>query len=108
MDEFVVKIPGHLLECFGRKGKSERHHGRTIFTDAATGVIWVENQVILGAGNTLNAKETFEQWLRETAWVEMKHIHSDNGVFTADGFHADCDKKHQNYPQENWMDCWSP
>ena len=30
------------------------------------------------------AKELFEEWLKEKAWVEIKHYHSDNGVFTAE------------------------
>ena len=94
MDQFVCKTPGRLLQGFGREGEANRYHGGTIFNDAATGVIWVENQVTLGAGDTLIAKETFDQWLREKAWVEIKHIHSDNGVFTADGFCTDCNNKH--------------
>jgi hypothetical protein len=95
MDQFVVKTPGRLLEGYGREGEANRYHGGTIFNDAATGIIWVENQVSLGAGETLMAKEVFENWLREQAWVEIKHIHSDNGVFTAEEFREDCEQKHQ-------------
>lgn len=93
MDQFIVKTPGRLLEGFGREGANNRFHGGTIFNDAATGILWVENQVSLGAGKTILAKESFEQWLRETAGAEIKHLHSDNGVFNADEFVADCKDK---------------
>ena len=95
MDQFVVKTPGRQLEGYGRESDSNRYHGGTIFNDAATGVIWVENQISLGAGETILAKEVFEQWLYEEAFVEIKHIHSDNGVFTAEEFKEDCAEKNQ-------------
>ena len=41
------------------------------------------------------AKEVFEEWLKEKAWVEIKHYHSDNGVFTAEEFREDCKEKNQ-------------
>ena len=41
------------------------------------------------------AKEVFEEWLKEQAWVEIKHYHSDNGVFTAEDFREDCKEKYQ-------------
>ena len=31
-------------------------------------------------------KQRFEEWLWEQAAVEVKHYHSDNGVFTANMF----------------------
>ena len=61
MDQFVVKTPGRLEGGYGREGANNRYHGGTIFNDAASGIIWVENQVSLGAGETIMAKETFEQ-----------------------------------------------
>ena len=41
------------------------------------------------------AKEVFEEWLKEKSWVEIKHYHSDNGVFTAEEFCEDCKEKNQ-------------
>jgi uncharacterized membrane protein len=37
----------------------------------------------------------FEEWLWETAAAEISHLHSDNGIFTADMFCAVCKMKHQ-------------
>ena len=85
-----------VKEGFGREGVNNRFHGGTIFNDAATGAIWVENQVLLGAGETiLGAKERFEEWMFEHATVDVKHIHSDNGVFAANEFRDDCKAKNQ-------------
>ena len=43
-------------------------------------------------------KVRFEEWLWDAAAVELKHlhIHSDNGVFTADMFRDDCKDKKQS------------
>ena len=40
-------------------------------------------------------KQRFKEWLWEQAAVEVKHYHSDNGVFTADMFQEDCEGKGQ-------------
>ena len=37
------------------------------------------------------SKVRFEEWLWEMAAAEIKHLHSDNGVFTADMFRDDCE-----------------
>jgi hypothetical protein len=50
-----VNTPGRLLKGYGREGAEHRFHGGTIFNDAASGVIWVEPQVSLGAGETVMA-----------------------------------------------------
>ena len=47
----------------GQEGVNNHFHSRTILNDAATGAIWVENQVSLGAGETIMAKTCFEEWL---------------------------------------------
>ena len=95
MDQYVVKTPGRLYEGYGREGVENRFHGGTIFHDAASGVIRVENQVSLGAGETIGSKERFEEWLYEMAHAEVRHLHSDNGVFTAEKFRTDCREKDQ-------------
>ena len=86
MDQYVVNTPGRLPTGYGREGINNRYHGGTIFNDAATGGIWVENQVSLGAGETITSKKKFEQWLFELACIEVKHYCSDNGVFDSELF----------------------
>eukprot|EP00804_Cyclotella_cryptica_P006589 CCRYP_008569-RA/>CCRYP_008569-RA protein AED:0.10 eAED:0.08 QI:0/-1/0/1/-1/1/1/0/161 len=42
------------------------------------------------------AKMRFKEWLWEITAAEISHLHSDNGIFTADMFCADCKQKHQS------------
>ncbi len=57
MDQFVSGTPGRLFTGYGHEAHHNRFHGGTIFNDAASGAIWVEHQVSLGAGETICAKE---------------------------------------------------
>ena len=61
IDQFVVKTPGRLPSGFGRS--QSKATGGTIFRDAASKAIFVENQVTLGASETVMAKSKFEQWV---------------------------------------------
>ena len=93
MDQFVVSTSGWLLTAYGWEGNHNRFYGWTILNDAATGAIWVKNQVSLGAGEIIMAKTCFKEWLGDLACAEIKH-HSNNGVFAPDVFHADSIEKH--------------
>ena len=95
MDQYVVKTPGRLPTGYGREADHNKFHGGTIFRDAATKVIHVENQVSLNAAETINAKLRFEQWLWDEACGKVKHYHSDNGVFTAELFKEACEEAQQ-------------
>ena len=60
-DQFICKTPGRLPEGYGRESNNRRFQGGTIYNDAASGLIWVENQVSLGANETVMGKARFEQ-----------------------------------------------
>ncbi len=60
-DQFVCRTPGRLPNGYGCEGRNGRFHGETIYNDATSGLIWVENQVSLGASETIMGKERFEQ-----------------------------------------------
>ena len=62
-DQFVCRTPGRLPDGYGREGGKDRFNGGTIYNDATSGLIWVENQVSLGANETVMGKERFEQWM---------------------------------------------
>ncbi len=66
-DQFVVMMPGRSLSGFDHENAQDKFHSGTIFEDAATGIIWVECQVSLGAGETIMSKMHVEEWLWETA-----------------------------------------
>ena len=89
-NKFEVKIYGRLPSVFFREQHNNIFHGGTIYNDAASGLIWVENQVSLGANKTIVGKARFEQWLWEQAVAEVSHYHSDNGIFVKDAYRKDC------------------
>jgi hypothetical protein len=41
-------------------------------------------------------KERFEQWLYDTAYTTVKHIHGDNGIFASDQYQQECAEKGQS------------
>jgi len=92
-DQFIVKTPGQLPSGYGRERRDLRYHGGTIYNDAATGTIWIENQVSLGANETVVGKTRFEKWLWDQAAAQVTHYHSDNGFFVADEYRKDCNFK---------------
>jgi hypothetical protein len=95
-DQFVCRTPGRLPNGYGREGAKGRFNGGTIYNDAASGLIWVENQVSLGANETVMGKERFEQWMYDHACVEIKHFHGDNGIFSSEEYRQDCTEKMQS------------
>ena len=42
-DQFVCKTPGRIPSGFGREQHQNRFQRGTIYNDAASGLIWVEN-----------------------------------------------------------------
>ena len=94
-EQFFVRTTGRLSNGYVREQRYNRFHGDTIYNDAASGLICVENQVPLGANETVLGKLIFEEWLWEQASAEISHYHSDNGVFVADKYRADCENKGQ-------------
>ena len=94
-DQFVVAHPGRLFDGYGKEPPEKCCNGGTIFVDAATGLVYPVPQVSLGADETVQAKSLFEEWLFQLSMCEVKHYHSDNGVFTADEFLEDCEAKDQ-------------
>jgi len=80
---------------YGRESQDRRFQGGTIYNDAASGLIWDENQVSLGANETVMGKARLEQWMWDQCVSEVKHYHGDNGIFSAVEYRCDCDEKGQ-------------
>ncbi len=70
-----------IIRGLGRESADHHFKGGTIYNDAASGLIWVENQVSLGANETLRGKSHFEQWQCDMAYTEVNHYHGDNNNF---------------------------
>jgi hypothetical protein len=95
-DQFICKTPGRLPTGYGQESQDCRFQGGTIYNDAASGLIWVENQVSLGANKTVMGRTRFEHWLWDQCVSEVKHYHGDNCIFSANEYCHDCDEKGQS------------
>jgi hypothetical protein len=82
---------------YGRELKEQLFQGGTINIDAALGLIWVENQVFLGANETVIGKVCFLQWLWDMAYDKVKHYHSNSGIFSAEESCHKCMDKGQSH-----------
>jgi hypothetical protein len=113
MDQFICKMPRRLPTGYGCESQDCHFQGGTIFNDAASGLIWIKNQVSLGASKTAMGKACFKQWFYDQYVCEVKHYQGDNGIFSVEEFWHDCEEKqqsqsfsgvsthHQNVPAEH-------
>ena len=62
-DQFVVGATGRLPSGYGCERRQNRFCGGTIYNDAASGLIWVENQVSLGENENVLGKSRVEECL---------------------------------------------
>jgi hypothetical protein len=88
VDQFVATVPGRLPHTFGKEKGVDRYTGGTLFVDHASGLIYVQNQVSLKAGETLVGKHGFERF---ASWytVKIAAYHADNHPFASEEFLAD-------------------
>jgi hypothetical protein len=96
MDQLICKMPRRLPSGYGLESQACCFQGGTIFNDAASGLIWVEYQVSLGANKTVMGKACFDWWLYDQCVCEVKHYYGDNGIFSAKEFWHDCKEKRRS------------
>ena len=85
LDQYVCHLGGRLPETRGKEKEKDRYHGGTIAVDHASGLIWLNHQVSLRAGETINMKRAFERFA-STFGICIKKYHTDNGVFKSTEF----------------------
>jgi hypothetical protein len=95
-DQFICRTPGQLPKGHGRESADRCFQGGTIYKDAASGLICVENKVSHGANETVMGKSCFGQWLWDMAYTEVKHYHGNNGIFSAEEYCLECKEKGQS------------
>jgi len=61
IDQYVLTMPGHLPKTSGKELKKDKHNGGTMFVDHATTVyIYLQHQVSLQVGESLQSKRAFK------------------------------------------------
>lgn len=93
-DQFVSSLPGRLPTSYGREKEHEQYTGGTVFIDEASEYIHVENQVSLGASETIRSKQRFEKNALRHG-VSIKGYRGDNGVYKSEAFQQSCQSMNQ-------------
>ncbi len=91
-DHYLSPINKRLYSSFGREP-----HGYTcgsLFVDHASGKIFNFPQLSTTAAETVRSKHTLERLAFDDG-IQIKSIHSDNGVFASNAFRDDCNVKSQ-------------
>ena len=88
-DQFVSSLPGRLATTYGKESTEKQFTGGTIFIDEASEYIHVENQVSLGAPETVRAKTRFEREAMRHG-IAIRGYRGDNGVFKSAMFKQSC------------------
>ena len=91
-DQYVSAKPGRLPHTRGRERVAEQYHGGTLFYDHATAYIWLTNQVLLTAGETIKSKHAFERWARSHG-VSIKKYRADNHPYSSNAFINDIEMR---------------
>ena len=94
-DQFVSSLPGRLPNTYGKEKEKDKYTGGTVFIDEASSMIFVENQVSLGAAETLRAKHKFEREALRHG-IPILGYRADNGVYQTAAFRADLDRLSQS------------
>ena len=81
VDQWVsTKTPGRLTHTFGKERVPNQYHGGTIFYDHASAFIYINPQVNLRIGTTVQAKHAFEHFAHGYG-VKVKSYRADNKPF---------------------------
>ena len=80
LDQYESSIPGCLPHTYGKEKKDDQYNGGTLFIDHSSSMVFIQHQVSLRTGETLQAKHKFEQLAREHG-VTIKSYHADNSTF---------------------------
>ena len=80
LDQYESSIPGRLPHTYGKEKKDDQYNGGTLFIDHASSMVFIQHQVSLRTGETLQAKHKFEQLAREYG-VTIQAYHADNSPF---------------------------
>ena len=85
IDQYISTVPGRLAHTKGKELKREKYVGGTIFVDHCSSYIHASNQVTLRAGDTVQAKQTFENFATSCG-VSIKSYRADNVPFASKEF----------------------
>jgi hypothetical protein len=93
-DQYVSKQTGRLLHTKGKESKHEHYVRGMIYVDEASGFIYVQHQVSLGASETIRGKHLFEREAGTCGEV-IRGYHGNNRVYKMREFRKDLEEQKQ-------------
>ena len=93
-DQWISKLPGRLPHTFGKEQMENRYNGGRFFFDHYSGFIWINCQVSLQVGETLEGKRDFEHFADQHG-VKLKRFRADNQPFDSAEWRADLELNDQ-------------
>ena len=94
IDQMVSKVPGRLSHTFGKEDPRQKLNGCTLFCDHCSGYVYLNPQVSLRVGKTLEGKHAFER-MAELCNVKIKSFRADNHPFASKEFKEDLELQNQ-------------
>ena len=94
-DQYVSSLPGQNFNTCGQELCHQGFHGGTIFCDAASGYMFLQNQVGFTAAETIETKLAFERDALHVG-VSIHSYRTDNGVYTSKSFGESLTSNHQD------------
>ena len=96
VDTNVASTPGFIPTKQGKPTK-QRYNSSTLWVDKASKFLWIDHQDKNDCrAALLKSKISFENYARQYD-REIKHIHSDNGIFATKSFVNACELKGQKH-----------
>jgi hypothetical protein len=95
VDTLEAGIPGYIPFTNG-KPSNRRYTNSTVWVDQASKNIWVDHQETKTGKETLQSKIRYEKYAARYH-RELKHIHSDNGIFAKSEFVTHCQANNQTH-----------
>ena len=89
VDQYILGTKGRLATSKGKEKEPLKLSGGMLAVDHASGIIFIKHQVSLRGGETLQAKRSFEQWVRD-AGVKIRAYYTDNGIFAGHSMTKNC------------------
>ena len=95
VDTMIAGTPGLIPFTCGR-ASARRYTSTNLWVDHSSKYLWLDHQEAPNSANALQSKIKFETFA-EKYGCTIKHIHSDNGIYTAKSFVDHCDGKRQKH-----------
>jgi len=95
IDQYQSSVRGRLPHTQGKEPPDKKYTGGSIYYDHSSQDIFVQHQISLRDGETLQAKYKYEGYCKLRG-IRVKHYHADNSPFGNNAYRSDCTRQQQS------------